>query len=65
MAASSCVEKGRRVRDWSARPASGSGRPFKGSVEAFFGESVEALRGKISKIGGHNLSLLLKSRYEM
>ena len=55
MAASPCVEKGRRLRDWSARPASGSGRPFGGSVEAFFGDSVEALAGKISKIGGHNL----------
>ena len=55
MAASPCVEKGRRLRDWSARPASGSERSFGGSVEAFFGESVEALRGKISKIRGHNL----------
>ena len=55
MAASPCVEKGRRLCDSSARPASGSGRPFGGSVEAFFGESVQAIRGKISKIGGHNL----------
>ena len=37
MAASPCVEKGRRLRDWSARLDCGSGRPFGGSVEAFFG----------------------------
>ena len=49
MAASPCVEKGRRLRDWSASPASGSNRPFGGSVEAFFGETIEALQSKISK----------------
>ena len=67
MAASPCVEKGRMLLDWSARPDSGSGRPFGGSVKAFLESQLKHDEARYLKLKGitYNYFQNVGSRFDL